>query len=128
MTKLSQQGIRLSEADVKATCESFLYSMMNMDKLVYLRLNSGDLIIGEGKAKRRVRCCPAGTSDGLVMTCGAKIGRNIFIEYKSPIGKQTPAQVEFDKKVCGMGFDYWLVQDAQAFIEDIGKILKGEKL
>jgi hypothetical protein len=57
------------------------------------------------------------------MTCTAKIGRNIFVEYKSPTGKQSPAQVAFDKKVCGMGFEYWLVSDADEFMHLIGEII-----
>jgi hypothetical protein len=122
---LDLPSIELKEADIKATCESFLYSLMNMDKLVYLRLNSGDLIIGEGKAKRRVRCCPKGTSDGLVMFAkeSANNGYVIFVEYKREGAKQTREQKEFDCKVCGMGFDYWLVSDAQAFMDEIGKLL-----
>jgi hypothetical protein len=114
--------IELRESDIKATCESFLYSLMNMDKLIYLRLNSGDLIIGEGKTKRRVRCCPMGTSDGLVM-----IDRgiyNIFVEYKRPVGgKQTREQLAFEKKVEGMGFEYWIVKDSEAFVEAIREII-----
>ena len=108
------------EADIKSTCESFLYSLMNMNKLVYLRLNSGDLIIGEGKYKRRVRCCPKGTSDGLVMS---NKGKNVFVEYKSAVGKQTREQVAFEKSVESQGHEYWIVKDTEAFIEAIKEII-----
>lgn len=115
--------IELSEADIKRSCEDFLYALMNMDKLIYLRLNSGDLIIGEGKAKRRVRCCPKGTSDGVVMTRNA----TIFVEYKSSKGKQTRDQLVFEKKVMGMGCDYWLVSDFEAFKDLIANEIVGGK-
>ena len=118
-----QSGITLSEADIKRSCEEFLYCLMNMDKLIYLRLNSGDILIGEGKAKRRVRCCPKGTSDGLVMTKEA----NIFIEYKSVSGKQKREQLAFEKKVEGFGFEYWLVSDFDGFKDAIQEKIRGNK-
>jgi hypothetical protein len=94
--------IELRESDIKATCESFLYSLMNMDKLIYLRLNSGDLIIGE-------------IDRGIY---------NIFVEYKRPVGgKQTREQLAFEKKVEGMGFEYWIVKDSEAFVEAIREII-----
>jgi hypothetical protein len=116
--------LKIYETDIKQPCESFLYSLMNMDKLIYLRLNSGDLIIGEGKAKRRVRCCPKGTSDGIVIIPKPSGHLVIFVEYKKAKGgKQTREQAAFDKKVCGMGFEYWLVSDADEFMHLIGEVI-----
>jgi hypothetical protein len=118
--------LELREADIKATCESFLYSLMNMDKLIYLRLNSGDLIIGEGKYKRRVRCCPKGTADGLIILPPSRDGDlhdDIFVEYKSEKGKQSREQIAFEKKVTSLDCEYWIVKDSEAFIEAIREII-----
>ena len=105
--------ITLSEADIKASCESFLAALQNMDRLIWLRLNSGDLIIGEGAAKRRVRCCPRGTSDNLVIIPNPT--RVLFVEYKSAGGKQSRDQLAFEKTVERQGHEYWLVSDIDAF-------------
>lgn len=123
--KPTMQGLpKLSEADIKRSCESFLYSLMNMGKLLYFRLNSGNILIGEGEAKRMFKGCPKGTSDGLVVIPNQKLGRCIFIEYKSPTGKQTRYQVVFEKQVEGQGHEYWLVSDTNAFIEAMREVLK----
>ncbi len=111
-----------TEAQLKYTCESFLQALFNMDRLIWLRLNSGDLIIGEGAARRRVRCCPKGTSDNLVIFPNPT--RVVFVEYKSATGKQTREQVEFDKRVNGQGHAYWLVKDFEAFKEAVGEMMK----
>jgi hypothetical protein len=119
--------MQLAERDVKQTCESFLYSLMNLDRLIYLRLQAGDLIIGEGDAKRRVRCCPKGTSDGLVIVPNPT--RVVFVEYKStrPGAKQTREQAVFDKQVTAQGHQYWLVSDSDAFNDAIGEIINAKK-
>ena len=97
---------------------------MNLDRLVYLRLNSGKLIIGDEGNKRAVQCCPIGTSDGIVIIPKPSGHLVIFVEYKKAKGgKQTREQAAFDKKVCGMGFEYWLVSDADEFMHLIGEVI-----
>jgi hypothetical protein len=113
----------LSEAGIKNSCESFLAALQNMDRLIYLRLNSGDLIIGEGVAKRRVRCCPKGTSDGMVILPNPT--HVVFVEYKRSIGgKQTREQATFEKSVERQGHEYWLVSDIDAFQSAIGELIE----
>jgi hypothetical protein len=114
--------LALRESDIKATCESYLNILRKEGKLVYLRLNSGKLIIGEGNAKRAVLCCPKGTSDEVVII--SKPLTVIFVEYKRPGEKQTREQRAFDVEVCSMGFEYWLVYDSEAFFKAIQEILK----
>jgi hypothetical protein len=114
--------VKLSEKDIKNACESLCYSLMNMGKMVYLRLNSGKIIIGDEGHKRAVVCCPMGTSDGILIFPNPT--RVIFIEYKSPTGKQTREQVEFCKKVEEQGHLYWLVSDFDAFKDVITEELK----
>jgi hypothetical protein len=114
--------IKLPEAIIKNSCEGFLNALQNMDRLIWLRLNSGDLIIGEGAAKRRVRCCPKGTSDNMVIIPNPT--RVIFVEYKSLTGKQSREQVTFEKTVERQGHEYWLVTDIDAFQNAIGELIE----
>lgn len=111
------------ESELKNACETFLGALQNMGRLLYLRLNSGSLIIGEGKAKRRVCCCPPGTSDNIVVMSG----KTIFVEYKGDKGKQTREQKAFEKLVEEQGHPYWLVYDFDAFKEAIEGELKSNK-
>jgi hypothetical protein len=113
--------LELKEADIKQPCEVYLKSLMYMGKLLYFRLNAGNMLIPNGDGTNRMyRGAPKGTSDGLVMTKD----KNIFVEYKRPVGgKQTREQLAFERKVCGMGFEYWLVSDSQAFMDAIGEII-----
>ena len=115
---------KMKEVDIKQPCEAFLYSLMNFGKLLYFRLNSGNILIGEGNAKRMFKGCPKGTSDGLVIVPSQNLGHCIFIEYKSPTGRQTREQLAFEKQVEEQGNEYWLVSDTQAFITAISEILK----
>lgn len=38
-----------------------------------------------------------------------------FIESKSDTGRQTPAQKEFQSKVESLGWQYYLIRDAESF-------------
>ena len=120
--KLASDVIKVSERDVKKTCEEFLSALQNMEQLIFLRLNSGDIIIGEGEARRRVRCCPPGTSDNIVIIPNPT--RVIFVEYKSTEGKQSSNQRAFEELAVGQKHEYWLVSDFDGFKEAIAEILR----
>ena len=55
------------EKDLKRTVEDYLQYQQNQGKLVYLRLNAGDFIEVRGETRRRVKGCPKGTADFLVL-------------------------------------------------------------
>ena len=120
--KLASDVIKVSERELKQTCEEFLSALQNMSQLIFLRLNSGDIIIGEAEARRRVRCCPPGTSDNIVIIPNPS--RVIFVEYKSKKGKQSREQKAFENTVVGQKHDYWLVSDFDPFKEAIAEILR----
>jgi hypothetical protein len=121
----------MKESDLKRTCEGFLGALQNMGRLMYLRLNSGSMLV-EYKEKanesfykrgkqRMIRMCPPGTSDNLVIL--QKPTRNIFVEYKGDGGKQSEVQLRFEKMVMGQGHEYWLVSDFDAFKEAMEEVL-----
>jgi len=115
--------MNLSETDVKLTCKSFLDSMQNMGRLVWFRLNAGGILTeGKGGKKYMIRLCPPGTSDSVVILPNPT--RVIFVEYKRPGKKQSEAQIRFDKEVAEQHHSYWIVEDADAFIEAIREELR----
>jgi len=62
--------------------------------------------------------CYPGISDFIAI----KAGRTVYIENKSPTGKQRPGQVEFQADIEAKGGEYFLV-DCYA---DLLKITEGE--
>ena len=64
-----------------------------------------------------------GCYDGISDFIAVKAGRVVFIETKSPAGKQRPAQIEFQAMVEAKGGEYFLVD----CYEDLVKITEGGK-
>jgi hypothetical protein len=61
----------------------------------------------------------SGVSDLVLLLPGA---RTVFLEIKTPEGRQTENQKEFQSRAESLGFDYHLarsLEDAQAIIESI---------
>lgn len=50
-------------------------------------------------------------------------GRVYFIEMKSPKGRQSPDQMEFQKYVQSQGFDYVIIRSFEEFMMYISKIM-----
>ena len=48
--------------------------------------------------------------------------RVIFVELKSDIGKQRPEQIEFQKIVEGLGFEYYVIRSIEEFYNAIKKV------
>lgn len=48
-------------------------------------------------------------------------GRLIFVEVKFQNGKQSESQKDFENRVKKLGFEYWLINDLQAFKDSVLK-------
>ncbi len=126
--------IKQLENDVKRAA----YDYLDVQHIMYLRLNSGSYFLSSGKGKfYRVEGCKKGTADILILThtgCnilgkgisndGSKfqittgtIPRPIFIEFKSLIGKQTKEQKDFEQSVKELGYEYYIVRKIEDLIE-----------
>jgi hypothetical protein len=57
-----------------------------------------------------------GVSDLVVITPSGKV---VFVECKTEKGRQSDAQIEFQKRVQALGFTYILVRDLKNFQENI---------
>jgi hypothetical protein len=113
----------LREADIKRAVEDYLQYGQNQGKWVFLRLNSGEFIEVRGKTRRRIKGCPKGTADFLVITkgeiCLLPKCCCIFIEVKSSTGRQSPEQKNFEYLVEVQGAEYYIVRS----VEELQKIL-----
>lgn len=48
----------------------------------------------------------------------------IFVEFKTDIGKQSPAQKDFEKRVTNLGYKYFVIRSLSEFKELIITLLK----
>ena len=127
--------MELSEAQVKQGCEEYLQYAENQEKLVFLRLNAGDFIEVRGGSRRRIKGCPKGTADYLVLQGGNvqmfylgqpkgkahPIAFVTFIEIKSSRGKQREEQREFELKVNKCNCRYYIVRSVEELITALGR-------
>ena len=59
-----------------------------------------------------------GVADLVVLFPG---GRSVYIEMKSPEGRQRQAQSVFERKIMNLGFDYYICRSLEQFKEIIHK-------
>ena len=125
-------ALNLTEGQLKRQVEDYLDYAQNQGKLLWLRLNAGDFIEVRGNTRRRVKGCPAGTSD-LIIIKARKYFKHmpqiiipdvLFVELKSAKGKRRPEQGAFQKLVEMQGGEYVIVRS----FEELQAILnKGER-
>jgi len=113
----------MNEGDLKRCIDDLLQIEQNRGNLIYLRLNSGNFLVGAGETCRRVKGCPAGTSDFEIVKKRRERYRGcevIFLELKSSKGKQSPEQVSFQKLVEEQGARYEVVRSVEEIIAILG--------
>ena len=117
----------MKEADLKLAVFDYLTYQMNLGKLYFDRLNSGEFIEVRGNTRRRVMGCRKGTADFFVLTkfqCGLWIPRIIFLEIKGDKGRQAPEQGAFEVMVKEQGAEYYIIKSIEELKEilEVGKI------
>lgn len=113
--------LKESEADVKKAVEDYLTYQQNQGRLMFLRLQSGSLLVKYGDRFNKVNMCPPGTADFVVFQGGVQglpICQVTFIEIKSAKGKQSSEQKAFEILAQMQNCRYVLVRDAGG-LEDI---------
>jgi len=53
----------------------------------------------------------AGVSDTIIIFPN----KVVFCEFKTPTGKQSDSQIDFEARVNKLGFEYWIVRDLETF-------------
>jgi len=115
MTRLEA---RSTEAQLKAQIEDYLQYGMNQGRWWFTRLNAGSFIADKGTPKERlIKGCPKGTADLEVIVGSkwekARLPKVYFLELKSPTGRQTKEQKEFQESVRRQGCFYYLIRSIE---------------
>src|SRR3990167_2662206 len=127
--------LKISEADIKRAVEDRLQIAQNQGQLMFLRLNSGDFIEVRGATRRRIKGCPPGTADFIVLQsvsfsltyAGVSPSHQLpvipativtFIEVKKPKGgKQSEEQKVFEVKVRQFYARYFILKSVDELEE-----------
>ena len=117
------------EKDIKRTIEEYLQYKMNAGKLIFFRLNTGNIIIQGDKPRRFKGCGIKGASDFLVIGTDDYPFRAChisdsppyiyFVEVKSDTGEQSSEQFAFQETVEKLGCEYILARK----LEDVSEII-----
>jgi hypothetical protein len=83
-----------------------------------MRLNSGTMVVGSGAAQRRIRMCPPGTPDILVLRPYG------FLEVKTKKGKLSDAQRAWHSMAESEGIR---VQVVRSISDALGAVKRWEK-
>lgn len=79
-----------------------------------------------GGAKMKAEGMVAGAADLVLFIANSKY-HCFFIECKTLIGKQTPEQIAFEKKVVMFGNQYLVIRTIEQFITEINNYLESAK-
>lgn len=110
--------MKITEAQIKRACEEYLEYGQNLGKWMWLRLNSGHAFMpGGSKAFYKIKLCPKGTADILVI----RDGQPIFLEIKSLAGKISKEQLDFERLAIRNGASYRVIKSLEE-LQDIGLI------
>ena len=127
----------MSESELLSGVLELLQYLQNQGKLVHMRLNSGSVIVPGKNKNYRIKLAPEGTADVLVIRKRDKRvslmpksdllvsmptteeTQIYFIETKAPDGgKQSDAQIKFQKQVEAQGAIYMLVKNLDTVIDE----------
>ena len=114
--------MRLTEADLKSAVTDYLQYQMNLGKLWFTRLNSGEAFVKKGSKFHKIQLCPEGTSDFIVIKKW-EVGvfcEVFFLELKTIKGRLLPSQNAFKVLVEEQGASYSIVRS----LEELEKILR----
>jgi len=116
--------LKIAEKDIQRTIKDYLQVMENQGKLMFIRSNS---LAVQTKDGHYVQTGKKGSPDILVWARGKLIVltdkdfiRCIALEVKSSIGKQSPAQKEWQNKFEKFGGEYYIVRS----VEEVMNIIK----
>ena len=116
-----------SESTLVTECMKYLNLLQNTrDVFWFSRMQSGDVCFKDYHSKRfrRLRLCPAGTPDILVLVRQpfTQAIYNIWIECKAPKGKLSPEQTSFKDEIQRHSKDtYFLITDVQQLVNYFGR-------
>lgn len=108
--------MKIKESQIQTAIEHYLRLQENKGNLVYIKNNSGSM----KKDKYYVRFGKQGSSDFLVFLRGD----TIFLEVKTPKGRQSEYQKKFQGMVENQGFVYTIARSIHDCVDYIESLLE----
>lgn len=108
----------MSESRIQQECVIWFRNKCVVEDLPFLILS----IPNDNQAKFKATGLLKGASDLIVV--GLKVV--YWIELKTPIGRQSPEQKEFERKINNLKFDYVLIRSVEEFQEFCNKTIFDE--
>lgn len=106
-----------SEDSLQTHCVLW-YRMQYGDDRLYMNYNNPRSAVAGAKAKKMGML--AGVADLSLMLSG---GRIAYFELKRRLGRQSPAQKEFERRCAELGAPYYLIRTLDEFIQKIKELL-----
>lgn len=107
-----------TESQLQSECVIWLWNTHSETRKLFFSVNNNSEHIARAMARKSIGLV-SGVSDCLFIWCGT-----VFcFEFKTLIGKQSPAQIEWQKKVEDQGVKYFVVKEFEQFKQIINGIL-----
>lgn len=108
----------MNEKELQKTITTHLTYLRKLGRLFFIRANAGMIPTTYTTAKGQnrsftVRLAPKGTSDLIIFLPRQK---TLFLELKGYGKKQSPEQFEFERTIKALGYDYYCIDNYDAFI------------
>lgn len=100
----------MTEAQIQAACVTWLWNTYPQTRGLFFAVNNNSEHVARAMNRKAVGLV-AGVSDTIFLWKGTAY----LIEFKTPTGKQSPKQKEWEAKVNEAGFDYRIVRSLEGF-------------
>lgn len=108
----------MTEAQIQAACVTWLWNTYPQTRGLFFAVNNNSEHVARAMNRKAVGLV-AGVSDTIFLWGGVAY----LIEFKTPTGRQSPKQKEWEAKVNEAGFDYCIVRSLEEFKQLIEGIL-----
>lgn len=101
-------------ARLEKEAQKAILQYLELRRVFHWRNNTGAMVLGEGTASRRfMKFGTTGSPDIFILKDGVLVG----LEVKSDTGKQSEAQIEFQKNMEKNGGKYYVVRAVDEVVE-----------
>lgn len=108
----------MSEAQIQAACVTWLWNTCPQTRGLFFAVNNNSEHVARAINRKAVGLV-AGVSDTIFLWRG----KAHLIEFKTPTGRQSAKQKEWQAKVEAQGFRYYIVRSLEDFQELIRELI-----
>lgn len=108
----------MSEAQIQAACVTWLWNTYPQTRGLFFAVNNNSEHVARAMNRKAVGLV-AGVSDTIFLWRG----KALLIEFKTPTGRQSAKQKEWQERAEAQGFRYYIVRSLEDFQDLIKKTL-----